>query len=107
MREGIFPNAKQKGRAGKTRATGRDIELKKQIGRTLGEDRRGERGRRGWNRAVREAGAESWYLNREEVRARKPGAVRKGLGWRMLGRAGDKQVCSVTLPVRQAQDRGE
>lgn len=58
MREGISPNAKQKGCARQTRATGRDIELKKQISRTLGEDRRGERGRRGWNRAIREAGAE-------------------------------------------------
>lgn len=50
---------------------------------------------------------QSWYLNREEVRARKPRAVRKGPGWRMLGKAGDKQVCSVTHPARQAQDRGE
>lgn len=50
---------------------------------------------------------QNWYLNREEVRARKPRAVRKGPGWRMLGKAGDKQVCSVTRPARQAQDRGE
>lgn len=107
MREGISPDTEQKGRARKARAARRDVELKKQTGRTPGEDRRGERGRRGWNRAVREAGAEGWYLNLEEVRAGKPGAVRGGRGWRVLGKAGDRQVGSVTRPARRAHDSGE
>lgn len=93
---------KRKGnkRARKTRAACGDIELKKQIGRTLDEYRCGERSRRGWNRAVREADAESWYLNQEEVTSRKPGAVREGREWRVPGKAGDSQVCSVTRPGR-------
>lgn len=91
---------KKKERARKTRAACGDIELKKHIGRTLEEYRRWERGRRGWNRAVREADAESWYLNQEEVAGRKPGAVREGRGWRVPGKAGDSQVCSVTRPGR-------
>lgn len=89
---------RKKERARKTHISCGDIELRKQIRRTLDEYRRRERGRRGWDRAVREADAESWYLNREEVTARKPGAVREGQGWMVPGKAGDSQVCSVTLP---------
>lgn len=100
MRGYLRKRKRKKGRARITTISCGDIELRKQIGRTLDEYRRGERGRRGWNRAVREADAESWYLNQEEVTARKPGAVREGHRWRVPGKAGDSQVCSVTRPGR-------